>query len=848
MIPLKLQVHNFMCYRDDVPPLDLRGIHVACLTGANGHGKSALLDAMTWAIWGKARARRDDELIHQGQTEMAVELEFALVDNTYRVLRKRGGGRSSLELQALDGQEWRVLTEDSIRKTQSRITQLLRMDYDTFINSAFLVQGRADEFTVKPPGERKKVLGEILGLAEYDVYEERAKEFANEKEMEARSLQGQIGEIDRELAHEPEYRREAEQAKAAEAELADKLRLAEEELAALREKSQVLQGKRRQLEELTKSLARDQDDLHETEEQIGATQKRISGYEATLARRQEIEEGHARLVEARAANGEWNERLSRQVGLVERKGELEGQVADARSELTTERRLLADRVEQQSALAQTAQDLQEELAQAREELAQLAQVEARRESLRLELQQAGEEMSALVVRNEQLKAEMDALKEKIALLQEATTANCPLCDQPLTEGDRERLIVTLEAEGREKGDAYRANKTRSQELNGRQETLRGEIKDADQRLAALPSSQGRAATLEKSLAEAQEAAATLSDLQARQEGLDLALEKGDYAPQEQAQLSALLGELAALGYDEAAHQAARETTTEMASFEAEKRELENALSRLDEERKRLEELRTRRERWQDRLAADRQKHKALEEELAAQPEVAARLAEMGQEVDRRQKELGRARLELGAARQRVEACKQRAAERQTLQARLQETQEEQGIYQELRAAFGKKGIQAMIIESAIPEIEDEANRLLARMTDGRMNVRFETQRDTKKGTTIETLDIQIADELGTRNYELYSGGESFRVNFAIRIALSRLLARRAGARLQTLIMDEGFGTQDSQGRERLVEAINSIQEDFEVILVITHIDELRDAFPVRIEVWKTPQGSQFAVR
>jgi exonuclease SbcC len=134
--------------------------------------------------------------------------------------------------------------------------------------------------------------------------------------------------------------------------------------------------------------------------------------------------------------------------------------------------------------------------------------------------------------------------------------------------------------------------------------------------------------------------------------------------------------------------------------------------------------------------------------------------------------------------------------------------------------------------------------LLARMTESRMHLQFETQRETLKGDTIETLDINIGDELGTRPYELFSGGEAFRVNFAIRIALSKLLARRAGAQLQLLVIDEGFGTQDAEGRGRLVEAINSIQDDFARILVITHIEELRDAFPVRIEVTKTEVGSQ----
>jgi exonuclease SbcC len=126
-------------------------------------------------------------------------------------------------------------------------------------------------------------------------------------------------------------------------------------------------------------------------------------------------------------------------------------------------------------------------------------------------------------------------------------------------------------------------------------------------------------------------------------------------------------------------------------------------------------------------------------------------------------------------------------------------------------------------------------------------VRIETQKETRGGEVRESLDIVISDELGSRSYELYSGGEAFRINFAIRIALSRLLARRAGAQLRSLFIDEGFGTQDASGREHLVAAINSIQGDFDRILVITHIDELKDSFPARIEVTKTPEGSRFTL-
>ena len=162
---------------------------------------------------------------------------------------------------------------------------------------------------------------------------------------------------------------------------------------------------------------------------------------------------------------------------------------------------------------------------------------------------------------------------------------------------------------------------------------------------------------------------------------------------------------------------------------------------------------------------------------------------------------------------------------------------------ELRAAFGKNGVPAMIIESAIPELEAEANDLLARMTDDRMTIALHTQREMTSGELAETLDINVSDDLGARDYELFSGGEAFRINFALRIALSKLLARRAGAHLRTLFIDEGFGSQDVDGRDKLVDAISRIQSDFDLILVITHFEELRESFPVQMVVEKTASGS-----
>jgi len=258
-------------------------------------------------------------------------------------------------------------------------------------------------------------------------------------------------------------------------------------------------------------------------------------------------------------------------------------------------------------------------------------------------------------------------------------------------------------------------------------------------------------------------------------------------------------------------------------------------------------LQERQGRWQATLAADRSNQRELQEAVSHLPETSERLSEAARQVEAILVQEQGARLRLGAARQRIDTCQRLKETRQVKERERQEAAQSQELYEELQEAFGRRGLQAMLIEAVVPEIELEANRLLSLMTEGRMSVQLDTQRELKKGGMQETLEIIIADELGPRNYELFSGGEAFRINFSLRIAISKLLARRAGAQLRTLFIDEGFGTQDVQGRERLVEAINAIKPDFDRILVITHIEELKDMFPVRIDVVRTSEGSQVSL-
>lgn len=849
MVPIKLKLRNFMAYRDVA--LDFNGVHLALLTGENGAGKSSLLDAITWALWGKARAKRDDELIHLGQSEMEAEYTFDLGDNTYRIIRKRDAsrrGRSDLGFHVEDAGGWRALTEGSLRGTQQKINDLMRLDYDTFINSAFLLQGRADEFTTKPPGKRKEILSDILGLGIYDVYEARAKKQAVAKEKEAAQITAKIEQIEQELAKEPEYRAALAEAQQKAAELNKTLQLAEREMDLLREQHRAINDKQRQLDDLGNRLAGAEADLKEMAENITAAEVNMARYHAVLAQREQIEAGLHELSAARERLKDWERRLQESAKLSDRKYELDAAFNKAKADLEADLREVQAKINLLSPKIGAIESQRGQLNQAQIELEALQALAEEREARLATLTNLKEEAARLTEQNKQLKVEMAEIKERLTQLEQAGST-CPICRQSLGEEHQATVLAQFQQEGKVKGDTYRANQIRLQEIAAAQKKLQQQIGQAEQQLRKLAAVQGKTAQLQQSLVEAEVAAEDLVTAQQRQTELQKQLDNQEFALDVVSVLNEVKTELAALGYDESAHQQARERADSLSCFEAKGRELTEADKRITEEARRLEQEQARHSRLLEQTTADRRKAAELEKETEGLATLIKQLNQASAEVDRLQREDRFARDRVAMVNQQLNHISYLAKQRGELEDQLQQARQVTGIYRELQTAFGKKGIQALLIESAIPEIENEANELLSRMTDGRMHVRFETQRETKSGdSTIETLDIRIADEVGSRNYEMYSGGEAFRVNFAIRIAMSKVLARRAGARLQTLVIDEGFGTQDGQGRERLVEAINVIQQDFEKIIVITHIDELKDAFPVRIDVWKTSEGSHVAIR
>ena len=858
MIPLRLSMENFLCYREGVPTLDFSGIHVACLCGPNGHGKSALLDSITWCLWGKARGKTQEDLISYGADQCRVELEFMARGTHYRAVRThaRGGGRrrqgvSDLQLQVLGSGDPQVITGNHIRETQAKIDQTVGMDYETFTNSAFLLQGRADEFSNKTPADRKAVLAKILGLESYDRLQTRARDKLEQTRIASAAMEGSLSQMRNQVAQIGDLSEELTAVEEALCRVGRKLEEQRLETNILKSKVAELERLRHRLEESDRQIQTLNHEITQLESAAALAQGRVVQYQDLLRQAHTIRDGAENLKQARHRFETLEDVRQIYDKLNQQKVQLVRAIDNSRTRLEAQADQLRHRIEVElPPKARVEADLANQQGDTRGRLEVLEQedraIATQRENHLTLSTRIGEAKSVA----ERYKTEGQELRTKLEFLQRTDNreALCPLCQTPLGEDGCGRLAETYEVEITEKRRLYRLNAAQLQQLETEQAGL-GQV--LTKREADLGQSRRqtelRLIELERGITDSQLAQKELEQGQAQLNTMLASLASQDFADTEQSKLVQLDKQIEALGYDDVARTNAYSQVQELQPFLEKFQQLADAeanLPREEESSVQTQQMMKRRQMELLRLEEQRQIDKEGVSELP-QWEASLRKSEETQKgLDVQQQEAIARRGNLVGQLERA-----RVLEREIVEgsARLSELLVDQDIYQELVTAFGRQGIQAMLVETVVPRLEDEANLLLGRMTDNRMHLQLETQRErrTGRGDPIETLEIRVSDELGPRSYEMYSGGEAFRINLALRIALSKVLAQRMGVPLPTLFIDEGFGTQDAAGRERILDVIGAIQDDFDKIIVITHLDELKDVFPVRIEVQKEDRGSTF---
>ncbi|MBX9879891.1 MAG: SMC family ATPase [Candidatus Obscuribacterales bacterium] len=1009
MIIQTITLHNFMSYAD--AKLDLTSVDVACLTGSNGAGKSAVLDAITWALWECGRSG-SDELVRAGEKEMWVELAFQWEGVTYSVRRSRYKGaakgpgklpsKGNLEFKVnTDGNgTWLPLTGYGMRETQGAINKLLRMDYETFVNSVYLRQGKADEFTVKAPADRKDVLSEILGLRYFDDLQEKARDKAKSLKSQMEFLElclAKLPELDEDLAF---TKSEITKVSAEASAKADELQICQQEITELDAKItdfKMLETKseseKKRLDELVSSV----ESIDKRVEEAGIKRAQLleivakadaietewQNFEVVKSKLAELDEQGlayqelthkrqgflAELMRQRMKLELDLENSQRQFNeILQRKEKLEKDTNNAHAlseqysdfkQLMQQETDLLKRQEEHTQLTLRAEELKSKLTEARirlsaeleqkqnaiVELSSLIESSQNLASERLQLEMEASrldkleaEFSLIEDKGLKLKETVEKAEQKIAELKRLIVANeakiielndhsdashCPLCASPII--DRVAVIERYDEENRahrseitELDQSIASGEAERQFLRVKYVEIRRELdrrKDLD---IAIGQHNEKMKAIERAGDTINSLRAQVADLQAKIENHDFSivereslvsvklrmteldfdpaifanlqsqirgkrqiefryhqmqrdlteLEKlsqelpvlsgkvntakdqlsdecfGEEIRQQQNEVEVQISEL---NYDMAEHKIWRDRLKNLAHIQEEYHALENArveLPNLERQEKELGKERTSKTKQMQEISSNLESWK---DQLQTMPETILRHEQLKQQANVVQNDKSELDKQIAVLESRQEQLETTKQDLKIKEENLATRKEELSDFQFLAEAFGKKGLQAVIIENAVPEIENEANKILARLSDHKMHLGLITQQETRSGKLVETLDLVVADEVGTRNYELYSGGEAFKVDFSVRVALSRLLSRRAGAKLQTLVIDEGFGSQDNASRERLVQAISSVKNDFARILVITHISEVKDMFPVEIQVSKQNGSSELKV-
>lgn len=992
MIPLRLELTNFLSYRETAS-LDFNGLHLACISGLNGAGKSSILDGITWALFGQSRAKSDDDVINRvaaiNAQPATVQYTFQHDGGTYRVIRRKTAGKSLvLEFQLQTEVGWKTLSEGKSRETQEAIEKLLRLNYDTFTNASFLLQGKADEFTTKTPNRRKEILADLLGVNEWDSYREAVTERRKQEEGQMLLLEHQLKEIEEELGQRATREAELAQAQAELDELQRHLGDKEALLNQLRRVEEAAKQQKQLVANLYAALNRSRQAIESVRRTQAQRQTQRDSYQAILDQTAAITADFVAWEQAETALQTWQNKAEQfnemqqamrpheltiereKSRLTQRQTELAAQakqvaaaqqeretvqaaqtqahtqltaceaqlttlaaqevaLQEARTHLQTlenERKLLAQEAGQLqtrhtriTSLRQEQEGVRKNQHEANTLLVQLSAQAAALNSQREQYSRALAERDNLTSQQERLRERGLKHNERIEKLQAEMGSQCPLCGQPLSPEHRQTVLAELEAENQAGRQEYSNNQARLKQLTSEIATLEKTLKQSDKLERDQQAQQHRIAAAEARLSEIEQAisewesgeAARLTELEtqladesplaaprqqlqqleqaikpkaslekekqsltrqianaearlaeiarlvtawveqgtAEQTAVQQALAEGAYAQEAQAALQQLQQDAAAIQYDPTAHQTTRQARQALNHAPSRLQELRQAEAAVKPLEDALGEGAAQITEQAIHLAEQEQQYQAAQEALAAMQGDEAELLRLEKEVNQLREQKTQADRKVGVMQSRLGVLVAREAQQQETLTQKEAQSLLINRLKLLEKSCGREGVQALLIEQALPEIEERANDLLHRLTNGDMRISFDTQKELKsrKGEMRETLEIKIIDQAGERPYENYSGGEQFRVNFALRLALSQVLAKRAGARLQTLVIDEGFGSQDPAGRQRLVEAINTIQDDFARILVITHIDELKDAFPNRIEISKGARGSQITV-
>ncbi|MFE6650173.1 AAA family ATPase, partial [Nocardioides sp. NPDC057772] len=934
------------------------------LSGATGAGKTSVLDAVCFALYGDvpgdrsvAKRLRSDRAPAEVATR--VILEATLAQRRFRITRspswerpkRRGSGtttqQASVVLMEQVGEEWRTLTT-RLDEAGHLVSDLLGMTLTQFVQVAMLPQGRFQAFLRSSAEERKRLLERLFRTERFADVERWLRERRVELRRRSEELNAGVAEVVSRISETaavtlPEdwdvhdlglpagdgaiatwaraLTEEATEAQAVTSGAAMEALAAESETLAALDAARAMAEKQRGLRAAAAAESRlvaAADEQDERVRRVEAAQRAeaVAGVSelADQARREHaaaaaLAPGDLTLSEAKAAVDRISARLAQARALVPVQRRL-GEVTQELATTGAQRERVLAQMQEQTRLAeelpQQTEALAAELAAATEAAGAIPVLRARVTAV-TEVGRLTEELAAARVRHESARtAAMEARTHYLDVRQArldgiaaelagalAVGADCPVC------GSHEHPHKASPADGAPDAAAEKTAQTAYDNASAEEHARDQHVRDLTTRLQLAQEAAGETSETAESLA------ARLADLErtaARESGL-------------RAQLTA-------------AEQTRERSTALRAELETRAAELETTLRHLTEERERLEEqlsdVRDEHADLDDLLATLDRDHRsattALErleaaaraaEALAAAertltatavragfdtPESALaaalpadQVAALNSQIKTYADSLAAARATLDspgaaeilatdepdlpalslahrtaadaadAARSAADTAANRAARLDSLQRDLTRAlaawapvRDDLEVAARIAAfAEGKSSdnqlqmsLSAYVVAYRLTQVVAAANERLAKMSDQRYALEHSAAKgagDRRGGLALLVRDDWSGE---SRDPATLSGGETFVVSLALALGLADVIMNEAGGQmLDTLFVDEGFGSLDADTLDDVLDVLDTLREGGRIIGVVSHVTEMRERIPTQLAVTKGREGS-----
>ncbi len=786
MRPRRLVLEGFGPYKRR-QELDFTQLDLFAICGPTGAGKSSLVDALTYALYGRIYRVGDDVKsfisLDQGteRPRMVVELEFEADGRIYRVVRITGTkSPAQTQLEEFRDGQWHAL-EGRVKEANERIQRIVGLDFDAFTKSVVLPQNEFHRFLAGKPEERRQILDQLLSLKLFSDLHQRANQEARRCDEQATFIRRQLETTYASATPErlEEVRRALQDANARLAdrqdavktleaghELAVALRQADEARATAEARCLATQSRVSQLEaqlkEDTAALAPLQQELERLQQELEAT-----AYDAVEHQRLIKAEGVASTLErALADERTWNEQV-------------------------------------QKGQAKLAQDEAAESAAARA----LEEADRRVEEARAALDQAKHHDMAATLRSGLRPGDP-----------------CPVCGQPVTQvpGVEASHLDAAAKELREAEAAAKRAHDEYKEASRRFADTRAKLTSAQEQLELA---RGRVAQERANLANLV-GEARASSLDAKALRAELEEHERRRAKRESLGRSRAETEQALNARKERLAGAKGQLAEAKDSLAGAQRDLDAAKTALNDARTAMAEWieRSRRSDLAPLLERASDLAKALENERKA----------VQQALEEIRVEIARTEQEEKTVRDAIEQAKGLREHESALTARGR-------LARELAYHLQADRLPAFIRGEALRALAADGSERLSFLSAGRYTLKVSKQE-------FQVVDHWNAGE--QRPVKTLSGGETFLASLALALALAERIPELAAGhdtRLESLFLDEGFGALDAETLEVAGRALDALRSEERLVGVITHVEELADRLPARVRVIKEPEGSRLEI-